>query len=315
VPRKTLLILVLAGYAASDLIVAAAPDFAVLLAGRAVGGIVHAVFYSVVTAYASALVPAPRVGRALSIAFAGASLGVVLGVPLTTFIGLQAGWRAAFVVVAAVAVVLAVLVLVIVPGVVADSGHEDGSRYRPGRGLIVVGIADVLIFLGHHTAYTYITPLLGAAGVTEDGLSGSLLLLGIVSIGGLFAAGILADHHLKAAFAGSAAVMAVTLVLLALTQNSVPATLSDAAVWCLAFGGISPLVMTAAVRTGAVSASTAGAVVNGASNAGITLGSLLGGGIIAAGSLAAVPIVGAVIVAVAAAIAAVSRRGFPRGSD
>jgi predicted MFS family arabinose efflux permease len=312
-PRKTLLVVALAGYAASNIIVAIAPDFAVLCLGRAVGGLSHAVFYSVVTAYASALVPAPKVGRALSIAFAGASLGSVLGVPLTTFIGTQAGWRTAFVVMAVVAVVLALVVVAFVPGVASEEPHEDGSRYRPGRGLIVVAIADVLIFLGHHTAYTYIAPLLGLAGVTDDGLSGALLLLGVISVGGLIASGLLADRHLGAAFASSAGVIAITLVVLALVSHSVPATLADAAIWCLAFGAISPLITTAAVRTGAVSASTAGAVVNSASNIGITLGSLLGGGIITAGALPAVPIVGAVFAAAAAVIAATSRKGFPSG--
>lgn len=313
-PRKTLLVVALGGYAASNIIVAIAPNFAVLCFGRAVGGLSHAVFYSVVTAYASALVPAPKVGRALSIAFAGASLGSVLGVPLTTFIGTQAGWRSAFVVMAIVAAVLALIVVAFVPGVASEQPHEDGSRYRPGRGLIVVAIADVLVFLGHHTVYTYIAPLLGLAGVTDAGLSGALLLLGVISIGGLVASGLLADRHLGAAFASSAGVIAITLVVLALVSHSVPATLADAAIWCLAFGAISPLITTAAVRTGAVSASTAGAVVNSASNIGITLGSLLGGGIITAGALTAVPIVGAVFAAAAAIIAATSRKGFPSGT-
>lgn len=314
-PRKTLLVIALVGYAASNLIAAVAPDFAVLCIGRAVGGLSHAVFYSVVTAYASALVPAARVGRALTIAFAGASLGSVLGVPLTTSIGIEHGWRSAFMVMAVVAATLAVVVISVVPGVVSAAGHEDGSRYRAGRGLIVVGIVDVLIFLGHHTAYTYIAPLLGAAGIAESDLGGALLLLGVISIGGLIAAGLLADRHLKAAFAGSSALIATTLVVLALTSHSIPATLADAAIWCLAFGAISPLITTAAVRTSAVSASTAGAVVNSASNIGITLGSLLGGGVIAAGALPAVPIVGAILAAAAAVITVVSRKGFPRGKD
>jgi predicted MFS family arabinose efflux permease len=315
VPRKTLLLMSLAGYVVSNLVVAFAPDFAVMLVGRAIGGLAHAVFYSVVTAYATALVPAPRIGRAISIVFAGASLGAVLGVPLTTFVGTAAGWRSAFVLMAVVAGALALVIAIGVPGVASAARHDDGSRYRPGRGLVVIVIADVLVFLGHHAAYTYIAPLLGRAGVPEDGLSAALLFLGVVSTVGLLLAGLLADRHLKFAFAGSAGLIALMLLVIAVVSQSLPGTLAAAAVWCIAYNAISALLTTAVVRSGAVSASTAGAVVNGASNLGITLGSLLGGGIIAIGAFPALPLVGAAIAGTAAVIAVVSRKGFPRGRD
>jgi predicted MFS family arabinose efflux permease len=312
VPRKALLVLAIAGYAVSNIIGAIASDFAVMCVGRAIGGLSHAVVYSVVTAYVSTLVPPARVGRALSIVFAGASLGSVVGVPLTTFIGVQAGWRAAFLTMAVLAAVLAALLAIVMPGVESLTAHEDGSRYRPGRGLVAFVIADVAVFLGNHAAYTYIAPLLSATGVTGAGLSGALLLIGIVSLGGLFVAGLLADRHLGAAFVGSAAAISLTLLALRLVDGSIPATIAGAAIWCLAFNAVSPLLTTAIVRTGAVSVSTAGAVVNSASNVGITLGSLLGGGVIAVAGLPAVPVVGAALAAVATVVAFAAPKAFPR---
>jgi predicted MFS family arabinose efflux permease len=311
IPRKLLLVIALLLYAVSNLVVAVAPDFAVLCAGRAVGGLSHAVFYSVVSAYAPALVPPHRVGRALSVAFAGASLGTVLGVPLTSFLGAQAGWRAAFAAMAVVAALFAAAVAVIVPSVVTPP-HRKGERYRPGRGLIAIVTANALVWIGHSAAYTYIAPLLGRAGIEGTALSGILALLGVVSIGGLIAAGTLADRHLVGAMIGSAIVIAVALALLSFDGGSAASAVGTSVFWLLAFGAVSPLAVTAAVRTGAVSDSISGAVVNSASNVGITLGSLLGGGVIALGSLAALPAVGAVLAAAAAAVTLVARRRMPR---
>jgi predicted MFS family arabinose efflux permease len=310
-PRKLLLVIAISGYVVSNLVAAIAPDFAVLCVARAIGGLSHAIFYSVVTAYAPALVPPHRVGRALSITFAGASLGSVLGVPVTSLIGIQAGWRVAFVTMAIAAAILLVVVVLVLPPVAGTPRRAASPvRFRPGLGLAVVVAADVLVFWGHNTVYTYVGPLLGLAGIRDAGLSAALLILGAVSIGGLIASGLLADRHLRGVFAASALLVAITLGLFVLWESSPVPAVADAAIWCLAFGAVSPLVTTATLRTGAVSSSMAGAVANSASNVGITLGSLLGGGVIALGALPALPAVGAVFALAAGLVIAFSPRAF-----
>jgi len=131
-----------------------------------------------------------------------------------------------------------------------------------------------------------------------------------VSIVGLLASGWLADKHLRAVFVTSALTVSVALAVFVVTASSPAPVLVDAAVWCLAFGAVSPLVVTATLRTGSVSSSLAGAVANGASNVGITLGSLIGGGVIALGALPTVPAVGATFALAAAFTALLSRRAF-----
>ncbi|PRC53497.1 MFS transporter, partial [Mycobacterium sp. ITM-2017-0098] len=64
--RKPLLLLTLAGYAVSNAMVAAAPVFAVVAAGRVVGGITHALFFSLCIGYVPRLVSGAYVGRALA---------------------------------------------------------------------------------------------------------------------------------------------------------------------------------------------------------------------------------------------------------
>src|SRR5258708_6843207 len=82
--RKGLLLATLVAYTVSNVVVAVAPNFAVLAAGRAFGGIAHALFFSVSIGYASRLVQSAYTGRALALVTAGASAGFVLGVTLST---------------------------------------------------------------------------------------------------------------------------------------------------------------------------------------------------------------------------------------
>src|SRR5262245_66503210 len=89
--RKPLLLATLVGYAASNALVAAAPTFAVVAVGRAIGGTTHALFFSLLIGYAPRLVSRAHVGRALALAGGGASAGLVLGVPLTTSLGTAIG--------------------------------------------------------------------------------------------------------------------------------------------------------------------------------------------------------------------------------
>ncbi len=65
--RRPLLLATLLGYVVSNVLVAAAPTFAVVAAGRAVGGLTHALFFSLTIGYVPRLVARADVGRALAI--------------------------------------------------------------------------------------------------------------------------------------------------------------------------------------------------------------------------------------------------------
>ncbi|GAA4671702.1 MFS transporter [Frondihabitans cladoniiphilus] len=315
-PRKWLLVTVILVYALSDVIVAVAPDFAVLLVGRAVGGIGHAVFYSVVTSYASRLVAPNLVGRAMTVAFAGGSLGSILGVPIATGIGLAYDWRTAFVVMALAATALALVIAAVVPtvenaGVATTGTISQRAWWRAG--LLAVGAVNTLLFVGQHFAYTYITALLRVAGVTEHDLSPVLFGLGVVSVGGLISSGAFVDTkpRLGALLHMSAIVVALAaLGLLLLLGLGLPALVA-VAVWNVAFAGVGTFMMTAAIRTGIASPSVAGAFINSTSNVGITIGSASGGVALGLAGPWVLPVVGAAVCAAALVVMVVARQGFP----
>src|SRR4051812_17411083 len=115
--RKPLLLTTLACYALSNVLVAAAPSFAVVAVGRTLGGVTHALFFSLVIGYSPRLVSGAHVGRALALAGSGASAGLILGVPLLTSLGAAAGWRTSFAALAVLSVLTFFLVVRVLPGV------------------------------------------------------------------------------------------------------------------------------------------------------------------------------------------------------
>ncbi|RKR75186.1 MFS transporter [Frondihabitans australicus] len=315
-PRKALLVATVACYALSDLIVASTPHFGVILVGRAVGGVGHALFYSVVTSYTARLVSPDLVGRAMSVVFAGASVGGILGVPIATAIGVATSWRTAFVVMAIAAALLALGIAVALPRVsegVDETPATVSQRAWWRAGLYAVGAVNALVFVGHHFVYTYVTSILRLAGITSDRVSAVLFALGLVSALGLVAAGALVDRRPRLGALLHTGVMAASLAALAALLAAgldVPA-LVVVAVWNIAFAGIGTFMMTAAIRTGVTSPGVAGAFINSTSNVGITIGSATGGVALAAVGPALLPVGGAAVLVAALVVVIVARQGFP----
>lgn len=311
-PRKAVLVSTLVGYAVSNVLVALAPSFAVVCAGRVVGGVAHALFFSVASAYATRIVPPRLAGRAIAFVYSGSSLGFVLGVPLATWVAQTIGWRPAVGAVAVAAAVLAVVALLFLPAVRgASSPHIGSPRAWARTGLLSVVVADLLLFAGHYVVYTYIGPYTVDAGLDAHLVSGALLLLGATGVVGLWLAGLFVDRAPRQTLVVAVAVMAAAFAVLPLVHGSLLGTMVVAGVWMAANGTTGTLFMAAAIRTGGVSPDIAGALVNGASNIGIAAGAALGGQALGAIGLQWLPLAGGAVLLASLGVVVVARRGFP----
>ncbi|MBN8480804.1 MAG: MFS transporter [Xanthomonadales bacterium] len=114
-PRRTLLIALMAFYALGNLATALAPGYAGALLARFVAGLPHGAYFGVAALSAVAISPPGQRGRAISLVMLGLTVAILVGNPLATRIGQLAGWRWAFVGVAAVAATTAVLVAASMP--------------------------------------------------------------------------------------------------------------------------------------------------------------------------------------------------------
>ncbi|WP_166138766.1 MFS transporter [Nocardioides ochotonae] len=305
-PRKPVLLATIGGYLVSNAIAAVAPSFAVLAAGRVIGGLTHALFFSVCIGYATRLVPAGRTGRALALASAGISGGLVLGVPLSTALGDAFGWRLAFGALAAVVALVLVMAAVVLPPVAGPRG--DDAPY-PGRrrDLATVVAANGVTYLGTYVLYTYISVLLRDSGAPGGWVGPTLLLFGVCGLVGLRLAATQLDHRPHGSAVVIPALMAAGTAAVALAYPRLGLVVLAGMVWLAAFGPAASLYQSASVRTSSSTPETAGAWINASSNAGIGGGAAVGGAVMAASGLTAVAWTSAAIVALAALLALVAR--------
>ena len=309
--RRPLLLVTVLGYVVSNALVAAAPTFAVMAAGRAVGGLTHALFFSLTIGYVPRLVAQSDVGRALAIVSGGASAGFVLGMPLSTSLGTAAGWRASFGVLAVLSCMTFIAVYKLLPRV--DYTPHTHRSNRSGRGaLVAVSASNLLTFLGHFTAYTFISVLLLASGVGPAFVGPILLACGACGLLGLWWVGRHLDRSPRRTAAVALGGIIVAVVALGISWPILAAVLAATALWSAAFGGVPSIYQATAVRTHALPPEQAGAWVNATANVGIAGGAAVGAVLLQTLGLTSLPWVAAVLVGLGLTVALVARKAFPQ---
>lgn len=102
-PRKPLLLALVALFLLGNLVSALAGGYAVLLAGRLLTAVAHGSFFAVGVTVAAQLADKGREAQAIALMFAGLTLAMVVGVPLGSLLGNGLGWRLPFFAVAVLA--------------------------------------------------------------------------------------------------------------------------------------------------------------------------------------------------------------------
>jgi predicted MFS family arabinose efflux permease len=307
IPGKRLLLAAMGCYAVSNLISALAPSLAVLAAGRAVGGVTHALYFSVFIGYVTRLVPPAQTGRALALASAGVPAGFVLGVPLATALGNAAGWRATFAALAALMAVVGVLLAVMLPDVRSPA---DERRRAPGRRRQMAAVigSNALVFLGQYTLYTYVSVLLLRSGASSDTVSPILLVFGVFGLIGVWATSGRLDRHLRGSALVILAIVAAGIAAAGAAFPVLALVIVAGAVWNGAFGAVPSVFQTAAVRTQSTSPELAGAWVNASANAGVAGGAALGGVVLAGAGVRDVAWLAAALVILGLLMVLIGRR-------
>ncbi|APE32930.1 MFS transporter [Nocardia mangyaensis] len=278
--RRTLLIVLTIAAAVSNLVVAVAPNIALLLVARLLLGVAVGGYWSMALAVAAQLVPAARLGKAMMIVNAGTTVATVAGVPLGVLLSAYAGWRTAFVVAAGLAVAAAVAVRLMLPPITPSQGVGfgalGGALRSPGVALGLIGV--VAVIGGHFAGYTYVRPaldeLLGAGPTVIPVL---LALFGIGGLIGNFVLGSLADRHLGILLVAVPFTIGLSLVAI-IASGPVPALGYFAVVlWGTAFGGILNLVQVWVARALPDRMEAGGGLVVAGFQTAIILGSAVGG--------------------------------------
>ncbi len=310
-PRKPLIIATIVGYLISNLLIAVAPTFGLVVVARVVGGLAHALFFSVCIGYVPKLIAKGEIGRGLAVVGAGTTAGFVLGVPLSTTLGSLVGWRNAFGTLVVVAAVVLVLIARLLPAVKGSApgpaGHHVGAR----RDLAAVTSSNTLVFIGQYTVYTYITVVFLTAGAHESWTGPMLLLCGVCGLVGLMAVGRTVDTRPRATVLIVLGLLAAAILGVGASHQWLASTVVVAALWSGLFGGVPAMFQTTAVRALPAAPDVAGAWINATSNVGIALGAVIGGRLIESDSTSGyLAVVGAIFVLAGLGVAYASRRAF-----
>ncbi|MGY2062681.1 MFS transporter, partial [Nocardia gipuzkoensis] len=134
VPRKRLLIVLMAAFALGNAASVIAPSFDTLLLARFVSGLPHGAYFGVASLAAATLAPVGQRAKAVAAVMLGLSAANVVGVPAATWLGQHLGWRDAYVVVALIGLATVLAIAKFVPeltGVrVTDPRTELGALRR-----------------------------------------------------------------------------------------------------------------------------------------------------------------------------------------
>lgn len=296
-PRRWVLAATTAVCAAGSLWSALAVGYADLMAARMVTALGQALFWSIVTpATASLFAPAVR-GRMIARLAVGNSLAPLLGVPLGTWVGQQAGWRTAFLLFSAVSLVACVTMAVAMPHVDAEQSGTARGTHPDLRRFVMLLLVTVLLVTGGFTMITFVTQfLLETAGFRDRWLSGLLLVQGTAGLVGTLLIGQVLDKRPWHTVVVALSALTGALVLLG-TLGHVPAVaLAGLALFGLAFSAVPPALSFLSLRVAPGATESATAISSSVFNIGIGGGAALGALVVATTGIHAVPLVGAAFV-------------------
>ena len=323
VPRKWLLVGLMALFTAGNLLAWQAPGYESLIVARILTGLAHGVFFSVGSTIATGLVAKEKAASAIAIMFSGLTIALVTGVPLGTWIGQVFGWRETFLAVSLLGLVAMVGSLLLIPSNLpkgAASTIREQLSVLTKKPLLLVYAKTALGYGGAFTAFTFLAPILQqVSGFSAGAVSLILLVYGVsVAVGNIWG-GKLADRMgplpaLKLLFAG----LAVVLLVLTFTAPHPVLAVLTVLVWgAFAFGnvpGLQVLVVKQAERHTPNAVDVASGLNIAAFNVGIALGSVVGGFVVEHLGLMHTPWIGALIVLLAYGLTHVSEAGERRAA-
>ncbi len=284
-PRKPLMLGLMALFALGNFGSAAAPDYLSLIALRFVSGLPHGAYFGIVALVAASMVDVGYRARAVGRVMLGLTIATLIGMPMATWLGQYMGWRPTFTGVGIVGVLALVMIARFAPMVALADGasplRELSALKRP-QVWLTLAISAVGCG-GMFAVFTYVVPLLTeVTGIPMVWVPLVLALFGVgMTLGNILGA-YMADKALMATIGGMLAFNVVSLAIIPFTAQF----------WLTASISVLLVGFTVAIGTAlqtrlmdvAAEGQTLAATLNHAAfNMANALGALLGGLAISAG--------------------------------
>ncbi|NVN38713.1 MFS transporter [Komagataeibacter swingsii] len=284
-PRRRLLLALQAMFVVGNAASALAPGYGALLAVRFLTGLPHGAFYGVAALVAAGMADPARRGRAVAGVFVGLTVAHVVGVPLVTWAGQVAGWRAVYGFITAMELLALVMIARTVPVAAPDPQgsllRELGALRRPQVWFTLA--TGAIGFGGMFCVGTYLSEvLLTVTGVPAYVVPLAQSLWGVGMVAGNMAGARLVDISPALAVVVTLAASTIMLCLFSICAENMVLVLIVTSL----MGGIIALLPALQTRLMDVAVDAQGLVAalnHSAVNVANAFGAWLGGAVIAAG--------------------------------
>lgn len=184
--RKKSFILVLAIFTIFSTIGAFVTDFNIALICRIIPTIFHPIYCGLALTVAAEIVEPEKAQDAVSKVIMGVSAGMIVGVPITTFVATNFGYQYAMIWFSIVTFIALIATIIFFPSLPGKEQSYGGQVSVAKTGIFIISTLGV-IFLnaGMYTSYSYISEFLNAiTNIFGSELSIVLFIYGIASIAG-----------------------------------------------------------------------------------------------------------------------------------
>lgn len=303
---KTILVLSMFVFTIANGLSAIVTSFELLFVTRVIAALAAAVFTPLAMAASTSLVPDTMRGKALSFVIAGITIGLILGAPIGTWIGISITWRYSFVFVAVISLITAIGALIFLPKIEREASSSIKERLKGFNKIIVLTLSVSIIgTTGGFMTYTYIAPIITEITNVEN-ISVYLLLLGIGALIGTLVGGYLTDligapQTLKISLLSFAILLAAFSMLTFFNPSTLAIILVGliSVLWGIPGFGMNPALNAYLISLNPKQSSMILSFSASALYMGIGLGAFLGGGVISLSSINYVGISSGVLVFVA----------------
>ncbi|MEH6678650.1 MFS transporter [Phenylobacterium sp.] len=285
-PRRTLLIGLMAIFTLGNLLAAVSTSYGMLLAARLITSLNHGAFFGIGAIVAAGLVPKNKQAGAVAAMFMGLTIANVVGVPLATWAGDQIGWRTSFWGIAALGVVAMIALRLTLPRVAAPAGGNALAELKVlGRGPVLAALALAVIgSSAMFTVFTYITPILQEeTGASIGFVTAMLVTYGVGLTVGNWLGGKFADRSLDGTLIVTLGALATLLVAFAFAMPFAGISAVLIFLWGVASFALVPPLQMRVMAAASDAPNLASAVNIGAFNLGNAIGAALGGAVIGSG--------------------------------
>ena len=249
VNRKYLLMILLGGFAISNIIAGLVHDYTIIIILRVIGGICAGVMWPMIAAYGMRLVNEKDHGKAIAVIMAGTTLGISVGMPIMTSIGNDYGWRTEFIGLGGFIIVIALFSFFALPSTPGEKLTKNSSPFALLKipEVLIVLLLTLLGVIAHYGVYVYITSLVDEIQLA-GGVESALLFFGIGSLISVLLAIKYTDKQLRLLTIAMFALLIISMVIFLMFGRTTGMGHFAFFLWGVSFGPLVTLLQAAVSR-------------------------------------------------------------------